>query len=456
MKKILVFGGGQVGSSVAKILSDDGNDITLVDYDKDVLNKLKENIDIKTIHGLASYPSIQKMADAENCDMVIAVTGSDEVNMAACHVAKTVFNIPRRIARIRANEYLHETNGFDKKTFSINDVISPSILITDYVKNIIDHPGAFQAFKFASGKVHVIAATVLSNGPLSGKRLSEFQDHSPNLEVKVVAINRDGKVIIPDENTFIMPDDDVLFIATEDNMKFMSELRKMTDKPHNVMIAGGGRIGAALATKLESLYSLKVIEKNKNTAKLISEALSSAVVLNSDIADENMLRDESIEDVDYFCAVTSDDQVNILSAKLAKEMGASKTISIVNKSSYRNLVSKEIDIVVSPEDVTLSSLLAAARTSDIVSVNRIANYDGECMEIIAHGNDKTSKIVGKRISQLKLPSSIVVGAIVREDNVLLANYDLEIESDDHVIIFIFDRKEIPKIEKMFQVSVGFF
>ena len=168
--------------------------------------------------------------------MVIAVTGSDEVNMAACHVAKTIFNIPRRISRIRSNEYLHETNGFDKKTFSINDVISPSILITDYVKNIIDHPGAFQAFKFASGKVHVIAATVLSNGPLSGKRLSEFQEHSPNLEVKVVAINRDGKVIIPDENTFIMPDDDVLFIATEDNMKFMSELRKMTDKPHNLSL----------------------------------------------------------------------------------------------------------------------------------------------------------------------------------------------------------------------------
>ncbi len=456
MKKILVFGGGQVGASVAKILSDDGNDITLVDYDKNVLNKLQENIDIKTIHGLASYPSIQKLADADNCDMVIAVTGSDEVNMAACHVAKTVFNIPRRIARIRANEYLHETNGFDKSSFSINDVISPSILVTDYVKNIIDHPGAFQAFKFASGKVHVIAATVLSNGPLAGKRLSEFREHSPNLDVKVVAINRDRKVIIPDESTFIMPDDDVLFIATEDNMKFMSELRKMTDKPHNVMIAGGGRIGTALATSLESIYSLKVIEKDKNTAKLISESLSSTVVLNSDIADENMLRDESIEDVDYFCAVTSDDQMNILSAKLAKEMGASKTISIVNKSSYRNLVSKEIDVVVSPEDVTLGSLLAAARTSDIVSVNRIANYEGECMEIIAHGNNQTSKIVGKNISQLKLPPTIVVGAIVRNGNVILANHDIEIESDDHVIIFIFDRKEISKIEKMFQVSVGFF
>ena len=160
MIKIIVFGGGQVGSSVAKILSDDGNDITLVDYDKDVLDELKEKMDIKTVHGLASYPSIQKIADAENSDMIIAVTGSDEVNMAACHIAKTVYKVPKRIARLRANEYLRMEEGFDKSTFSINDVISPNILLTDYVKNILDHPGAFQAFNFASGLVKVIAATV--------------------------------------------------------------------------------------------------------------------------------------------------------------------------------------------------------------------------------------------------------------------------------------------------------
>ena len=456
MKKIIVFGGGQVGSSVAKILSDDGNDITLVDVDKSVLENLKEQIDIKTIHGLASHPSIQRLADADNSDMVIAVTGNDEVNMAACHVAKNIFNVPKRIARLRANEYLNDEDGFQKKFFSINDVISPNILVTDYVKNIIDHPGAFQAFKFASGKVHVIAATVLSNGPLARKRLSEFREHLPNVDVKVVAIFREKKYLIPDDDTFIMPDDDVLFIATEENMRFMSELRKMTDEPHNVMIAGGGRVGSALAKKLEDTYNLKLIEKDKLIAKNISENLSSTVVLNNDIADETMLKNENINDVDYFCAVTSDDQANILSAKLAKDMGAGKTIAIVNKSSYRNLVSKEIDVVVSPEDVTIGSLLASVRTSDIVSVNRIGDIDGEVMEIVAHGDKKTSNLVGKRISQLKLPKSIVIGAVVRDKNVVLANEDIEIQDEDHIIIFAFDKKELPTIEKLFQVNVGFF
>ena len=456
MKKIVVFGGGQVGSSVAKILSDDGNDITLVDVDKSVLENLKEQIDIKTIHGLASHPSIQRLADADNSDMVIAVTGNDEVNMAACHVAKNIFNVPKRIARLRANEYLNDEDGFQKKFFSINDVISPNILVTDYVKNIIDHPGAFQAFKFASGKVHVIAATVLSNGPLARKRLSEFREHLPNVDVKVVAIFREKKYLIPDDDTFIMPDDDVLFIATEENMRFMSELRKMTDEPHNVMIAGGGRVGSALAKKLEDTYNLKLIEKDKLIAKNISENLSSTVVLHNDIADETMLKNENINDVDYFCAVTSDDQANILSAKLAKDMGAGKTIAIVNKSSYRNLVSKEIDVVVSPEDVTIGSLLASVRTSDIVSVNRIGNIDGEVMEIIAHGDKKTSNLVGNKISQLELPKSIIIGAVVRENNVILANEDIEIRDEDHIIIFAFDKKELPTIEKLFQVNVGFF
>ena len=273
MKKIIVFGGGQVGSSVAKILSDDGNDITLVDYDKDVLSSLKEKMDIKTIHGLASYPSIQKLADAENSDMVIAVTGSDEVNMAACHIAKSLFNVPKRIARLRANEYLRDEDNFNKSFFSISEVISPNILLTDYVKNILDHPGAFQAFQFASGLVQVLAATVLPDGPLSGKKLSEFKNHMPNVDVKVVAIYRDKKNIIPNGDTVIMPDDDVFFLATEENMRFMSELRKSTAKPHNVMIAGGGRVGSALAKKLEDKpddeKSLQALVEYKKSLGLI-------------------------------------------------------------------------------------------------------------------------------------------------------------------------------------------
>jgi len=236
----------------------------------------------------------------------------------------------------------------------------------------------------------------------------------------------------------------------------MSELRKNTEKPHNVMIAGGGRVGSALAKKLESIYNLKLIEKDKHIAKQVSQELSSTVVLNNDIADESLLHNENISDVDYFCAVTNNDQMNILSAKLAKDMGAKRTIAIVNKSSYRNLVSKEIDVVVSPEDVTIGSLLASVRTSDIVSVHQLATGDAEAMEIIVHGDAKTSKLVGKKIPELNLPVDIVIGAIVRKESVILANDDLIIETNDHVIIFVLDKKNISKVEKMFQVSVGFF
>ena len=278
----------------------------------------------------------------------------------------------------------------------------------------------------------------------------------PNVDVKVVAIYRDKKNIIPNGDTVIMPDDDVFFLATEENMRFMSELRTSTAKPHNVMIAGGGRVGSALAKKLEDIYDLKLIEKDKYTAKMVSQELSSTVVLNNDIADESLLTNENISDVDYFCAVTNNDQMNILSAKLAKDMGAKKTIAIVNKSSYRNLVSKEIDIVVSPEDVTIGSLLASVRTSDIVNVHQLRAGEAEAMEIIVHGDSKTSKLVGKKISELNLPESIIIGALVRGQEVLLANEDFVIETNDHVIIFVLQKSDISKIEKMFQVSVGFF
>jgi trk system potassium uptake protein TrkA len=354
--------------------------------------------------------------------------------MAACHVAKSIYNVPKRIARLRANEYLRDEDGFDKTHFSISEVITPNILITDYVKNILDHPGAFQTFQFSSGLVQVVAVTVLPEGPLSGKKLSEFRKHMPNVDVKVISIYRDKKHNIPNGDTVVLPGDDVYFLATEENMRFMSELRKTTEKPHNVMIAGGGRVGSALAKKLESIYNLKLIEKDKHIAKQVSQELSSTVVLNNDIADESLLHNENISDVDYFCAVTNNDQMNILSAKLAKDMGAKRTIAIVNKSSYRNLVSKEIDVVVSPEDVTIGSLLASVRTSDIVSVHQLATGDAEAMEIIVHGDAKTSKLVGKKIPQLNLPSGIVIGAIVRVEDVILANDDLIIETNDHVII----------------------
>ena len=423
MKKIAVLGGGQVGSSLAKILTDDGNDITLIDTNLSVLEDLQEDNDIKTIHGNASSPSILEQAEVKDCDILIATTASDEVNLVSCHLAKKMFNVPTVIARLRNSEFQVSTSGFDLDLFSIDSIISPSQLVTDFIKNIIEHPGAFQAYDFADGKLQVIGATVLKDGPLSGRKLSG---------------------------------DDLFFLATEENMRFMSELSKNQSRIENIMIAGGGIVGMTLAAKLSQKFSTKIIEKDLIRSKYLSESLEDTVVLNDDISDESLLDNEGIEEVDYFCSVTNDDQMNILSAKLAKDLGAKKSISIINKLSYRKLVSKEIDVVVSPEDVTIGSILASVRTSDVVKVHSLGFGEAELLEIIIHGDSKTSKVVGKKISELELPSGCRIGAIYREGKIILLNEDLDIKSNDRLIIYLLHKKDFSKLAKLFQVSIGFF
>ena len=428
MKKIAVLGGGQVGSSVAKILTDDGNDITLVDSNASVLEALQDDNDIKTIQGNASSPSVLKQAEIEDCDILIATTANDEANLVSCHLAKNLFNVPNVIARLRNAEYQASTSDFNLDLFSIDSVISPSQLVTDFIKNIIEHPGAFQAFEFADGKLQVIGATVLKDGPLAGKKLSEFKKHMPNVSVNVIAIYRNRKIVPAEGSTIIQEGDDVFFLATEENMRFMSELGKNQSRVENIMIAGGGNVGFILAEKLSEKYSTKLIEKDSARSKYLSERLEHVVVLNDDISDESLLNNEGIADVDYFCTVTNDDQMNILSAKLAKELGAKKSIAIINKASYRKLVSKEIDVVVSPEDVTIGSLLASVRTSDVVKVHSLGFGDAEIFEVIIHGDQNTSKVVGKTISQLDLPSGCKIGAVYRGLDVIMHDNNLVIKS----------------------------
>ena len=456
MKKIAVLGGGQVGSSLAKILTDDGNDITLIDTDISVLEDLQEDNDIKTIHGNASSPSILEQAEVNDCDILIATTASDEVNLVSCHLAKKMFNVPTVIARLRNSEFQVSTSGFNLDLFSIDSIISPSQLVTDFIKNIIEHPGAFQAYDFADGKLQVIGATVLKDGPLSGRKLSEFKNHLPNVDVKVIALYRDRKILPVNGTTIIEAGDDLFFLATEENMRFMSELSKNQSRIENIMIAGGGIVGLTLAAKLSQKFSTKIIEKDYIRSKYLSESLEDTVVLNDDISDESLLDNEGIEEVDYFCSVTNDDQMNILSAKLAKDLGAKKSIAIINKLSYRKLVSKEIDVVVSPEDVTIGSILASVRTSDVVKVHSLGFGEAELLEIIIHGDNKTSKVVGKKVSSLELPSGCRIGAIYREGKVILLNEDASIQSNDRLIIYLLHKKDFSKLAKLLQVSIGFF
>ena len=456
MKKIAVLGGGQVGASVAKILTDDGNDITLVDNNASVLEDLQEDNDIKTIQGNASSPSVLNQVELSDCDILIATTASDEVNLVSCHLAKKMFNVPNVIARLRNAEYREETSDFNLDLFSIDSIISPSLLVTDFIKNIIEHPGAFQAFDFADGKLQVIGVTVLKDGPLAGKKLSEFKKHMPNVNVNVIAIYRDRKSLPVNGSSIIETGDDIFFLATEENMRFMSELRKNQSRVENIMIAGGGNVGTILAAKLSEKFSTKIIEKDQSRSKYLSETLESVVVLNDDISDESLLENEGIKDVDYFCSVTNDDQMNILSSKLAKDLGAKKSIAIINKPSYRKLVSKEIDVVVSPEDVTIGSLLASVRASDVVKVHSLGFGEAELFEVIIHGDKSTSKVVSKKISDLELPQGCRIGAIYRNESVILAQDDIEICSEDRLIIFLLNKRDFPKLAKLFQVGIGFF
>ena len=441
MKKIAVLGGGQVGASVAKILTDDGNDITLVDNNASVLEDLQEDNDIKTIQGNASSPSVLNQVELSDCDILIATTASDEVNLVSCHLAKKMFNVPNVIARLRNAEYREETSDFNLDLFSIDSIISPSLLVTDFIKNIIEHPGAFQAFDF---------------GPLAGKKLSEFKKHMPNVNVNVIAIYRDRKSLPVNGSSIIETGDDVFFLATEENMRFMSELRKNQSRVENIMIAGGGNVGTILAAKLSEKFSTKIIEKDQSRSKYLSETLEGVVVLNDDISDESLLENEGIKDVDFFCSVTNDDQMNILSSKLAKDLGAKKSIAIINKPSYRKLVSKEIDVVVSPEDVTIGSLLASVRASDVVKVHSLGFGEAELFEVIIHGDKNTSKVVSKKISDLELPQGCRIGAIYRNESVILAQGDIEICSEDRLIIFLLNKRDFPKLAKLFQVGIGFF
>ena len=456
MKKIAVLGGGQVGASVAKILTDDGNDITLVDNNASVLEDLQEDNDIKTIQGNASSPSVLNQVELSDCDILIATTASDEVNLVSCHLAKKMFNVPNVIARLRNAEYREETSDFNLDLFSIDSIISPSLLVTDFIKNIIEHPGAFQAFDFADGKLQVIGVTVLKDGPLAGKKLSEFKKHMPNVNVNVIAIYRDRKSLPVNGSSIIETGDDVFFLATEENMRFMSELRKNQSRVENIMIAGGGNVGTILAAKLSEKFSTKIIEKDQSRSKYLSETLEGVVVLNDDISDESLLENEGIKDVDFFCSVTNDDQMNILSSKLAKDLGAKKSIAIINKPSYRKLVSKEIDVVVSPEDVTIGSLLASVRASDVVKVHSLGFGEAELFEVIIHGDKNTSKVVSKKISDLDLPQGCRIGAIYRNESVILAQDDIEICSEDRLIIFLLNKRDFPKLAKLFQVGIGFF
>jgi trk system potassium uptake protein TrkA len=456
---IIILGAGQVGSSVAENLSSEANDITLVDTNVSLLRELSDRLDIQTVVGHASHPDVLKQAGISDADMLVAVTNSDETNIVACQVAHSLFHTPTKIARVRSHEYLKYKELFNKDHLPIDVLISPEQLISEHIQRLIEYPGALQVLDFADGRARLVGLKAYYGGPLVGHEIADLRKHMPGVDSRVAAIFRRGKGIVPDGKQVIEADDEVFFIAaTKDIRAVMSEMRKL-DKPiKRIMLAGGGNIGKQLAQALENRYSVKVLERNKQRANELSRDLNKTIVLLGDAADEDLLLEENIDQMDVFCALTNDDEANILSSMLIKRLGTRKVMSLINRHAYVDLMESQgsIDVAISPQQITISGLLAHVRRGDVVAVHSLRRGAAEAIEAIAHGDTANSKVVGKTVEQINLPEGTTIGAIIRGDEVMMAHHDIVIENEDHLILFLLDKSKFNAVEKLFQVGVTFF
>ena len=457
--KILILGAGQVGSSAAYHLSrEEANEVTVVDRRADVLRELQDRLDIRTVVGHAAYPEVLERAGARDADIVVALTDTDEINMVACQIAYTEFHTPTKIARIRAAEYMNADKLFTQDAIPIDVRISPEQLVCSHIEQLILYPGSSQVLDFADGRVRLVGVKADRDGLLVGQRIATLKEHIPNTEGRIAAIYRHGKALLPDGATVIQEGDEVFFITDRKDIRvFMSEMRGLEDPVRRVIIAGGGNIGVRLALALEQTNQVKIIERDPQRARQISEQLNKAIVLVGDAADEELLLEENIDSVDVFCALTNSEEANILSSMLSKRLGAHKVMALINRASYVDLVeSSSIDVAISPQQITIGSLLAHVRRGDVVKVHSLRRGAAEAMEAIAHGTKENSRVVGRKIEDIGLPEGTAIIAVVRGDQVLIAHHDTVIETDDHVILFMTDRRKIEQLEGLFQVRVNFF
>lgn len=456
--KIIILGAGQVGSTLAENLANGENDITLIDDEQSRLLALQDKHDLRVLHGNPSSPRLLREAGASDADLLVAVTNSDESNMVACQIGYTLFNIPTKIARIRNPDYVREqAQLFNKDVLPIDHIIAPELLVTQEILNLIEYPGTLQVAHFGGELVSLVSLKAYYGGPLVGYPISALSDHLPHIEARIVSIFRQDKPFVPQGSTIIEAGDEIFFLCAKPHIKaVIGELQRL-ERPHKrVMIVGGGSVGTALAKLLEEKCQVKLIERSAPKAEALATKLSKTLVLCGDASDQELLFNEHIENIDLFLALTSDDESNIMSSLLAKRLGAKKAIVLVQKMAYLHLIQGgTIDIALSPQQSTISAVSNYVRKGDVVRVASLKQGIAECLEIIAHGDEASSKVVGRKISELKLPQGVIIGAIIRENQVIIAHKSTVIESQDHVIVFLNDKKLSAEVEKLFQLSSFF-
>jgi trk system potassium uptake protein TrkA len=462
--KILILGAGRVGASLAEQLVLERNDITLVDTSHELLAELQERFDLRTVYGSATSLAVLEEAGAADADILIAVTAEDEVNLAACLLAHRRFNVPRRIARFRSTQWVQNPDLLGPDAFAVDMAISPEQTVTDYLIKLIETPEALQVIEFAHGLISLLAVKADAQSPLVDHPVRDLKDHLPNIESRIVAVFRGNRAIIPDGDTRIAPGDEVFFVAATRHIRLVTkELRREENRVKRIMIAGGGNIGMRVARGVSDTMTPKIIEGSQARCAVLAQQLNGqALVLHGDSTDEELLAQENVGGMDLFLALTNDDENNIMSALLAKRMGARRVIALINRRAYAELMEgSQLDIAITPSHATIGELLKVVRRGDVAAVHSLRRGAAEALEIVAHGDRRTSRVVGRKVEEIGLPSGASIGALVRhmdsdEPEVLMAHHDTVIESSDHLIIFVIDKRMIPRVEKLFQVSAGFF
>jgi len=450
--KILILGAGVTGSSVAGALASEENDIVVVDFRTELLDALKERFDIATVAGNAAHPRVLEQAGARTADIIIAVTDSDETNMLACVIINALYSRPKTIARVRAVDYLKNPQLFGASGIPVDIVISPEQIVMEAIRNLIEFPGVQHVSDFADGLVRLFSVKVVADGSLTGKKIKTLKERLVGGKIRVVAIFRQGIPLIVSGEAVIETGDEVFFVAPREEVRgVLKELNKLEAPLKRIIIAGGGHVGKRLALALESDHQVKIIEKDPKRAHKIANDLDRTVVLLGDCSDETLLIDESIDSTDLFCAITENDGVNIVSASLAKSLGARKSICLLNHVSYSKLLTGTgIDVAVLPNQETLGSILKHVRRGDVAQVSSLCGGTAEAIEAIAHQSNDLNSVVGRRVDSIDFPEGIVMGALIRSKQVIPIHCGTVFEEGDHVVMFVMDKKLVVNIEKKFQ------
>lgn len=463
--KILILGCGQIGSTIASNLAKmSQNDVTIIDINGKALERISQHLDVQTILGNGAWPSVMAAAGAKDTEMLLALTQNDETNMVACRIAYSLFNIPNRIARVRYSDFVEfaTDDESDKNTldfFNITETISPEQLVTDQVVNLLVYPGALQIVSFAKDRIRMVVLRTRRGGLLVNQPINNLKQHlNAGIDCQICAIYRRDELIVPTGSTVLQEDDEVFVLMPTAHIEdIMRQLRPILQRTRRIMIAGGGNVGYRVAKKLENVLDIKIIEQKPERAEWLAENLNNTLVLNGNASDENLLESEYIDEIDIFCALTDDDENNIMSSILAKNLGAKRVMTIINRRSYVDLLQgNTINIVISPQLITIGSILTHVHMGDVVAFHPLRRDNAEAIEVVLHGDSHTSKLVGRKMSSVRLPNNCHFAAVIRDEEIIMAHRDTELQEGDHVIFFVSNRKAMQYLEKLIQVKLGFF